>query len=92
MNMISESPIIGNVAAVSVGLVKSETLLDLCYIEDSHADVDMNIVMRGNDFVEIQGTAEGSTFDRDAMNQMIEYATKGISELIAAQNNALLVK
>ena len=92
MNMISESPITGNVAAVSVGLLKSETLLDLCYIEDSHADVDMNIVMRETDFVEIQGTAEGSTFDRDAMNQMIEYATKGISELIAAQNKALLVK
>ena len=92
MDMISESPVTGNVAAASVGIINSETLLDLCYIEDSQADVDMNIVMRGNEFVEIQGTAEGATFGRDAMTQMVDHATKGISELIAAQNKALSVR
>jgi len=92
MDMISESPIIGNVAAVSVGIINGETLLDLCYIEDSQADVDMNIVMRGTDFVEIQGTAEGATFSRDAMTKMLDQATKGISELIETQNKALSVR
>lgn len=92
MDMISQSPIIGNVAAVSVGIINGETLLDLCYFEDSQADVDMNIVMRGTDFVEVQGTAEGATFGREAMNEMMDYAIKGISELIEFQNKALLVK
>jgi ribonuclease PH len=91
MDMISESPIIGNVAAVSVGIINGETLLDLCYFEDSQADVDMNIVMRGNDFVEVQGTAEGATFGREAMHEMLDHATKGISELIEFQNKALSV-
>jgi ribonuclease PH len=92
MDMISESPLIGNVAAASVGIIKGETLLDLCYIEDAQADVDMNIVMRGNDFVEVQGTAEGATFGRAAMHEMLDHATKGISELIEAQNKALSVR
>ena len=89
MDMISESPVTGNVAAASVGIIKGETLLDLCYIEDSQADVDMNIVMHENEFVEVQGTAEGATFGRDAMTEMLDHATKGISELIQAQNKAL---
>ena len=92
MDMISESPLIGNVAAASVGIIKGETLLDLCYIEDAQADVDMNIVMRGSDFVEVQGTAEGATFGRVAMHEMLDHATKGISELIEAQNKALSVR
>jgi len=92
MDMISESPVIGNVAAVSVGIINKETLLDLCYIEDSQVDVDMNIVMRGTEFVEIQGTAEGATFSRDAMNKMLNHAIKGISELIETQNKALSVR
>jgi len=92
MDMISESPLIGNVAAVSVGIIKGETLLDLCYVEDAQADVDMNIVMRGNDFVEVQGTAEGATFGREAMHEMLDHATNGISELIGAQNKALSVR
>lgn len=92
MDMISESPVTGNVAAASVGIIKGETLLDLCYIEDSQADVDMNIVMHGNEFVEVQGTAEGATFGRDAMTEMLDHATKGISELIQAQNKALSVR
>ncbi|MHA2352608.1 MAG: ribonuclease PH [Candidatus Thorarchaeota archaeon] len=92
IDLISESPVTGNVAAVSVGIIKGETLLDLCYIEDVQADVDMNIVMRENDFVEVQGTAEGATFGREAMHEMLDHATKGISELIAAQNKALSVR
>jgi ribonuclease PH len=52
----------------------------------------MNIVMRGSEFVEVQGTAEGATFGRDAMTEMLDHATKGISELITAQNKALLVR
>jgi ribonuclease PH len=52
----------------------------------------MNIVMRGNDFVEVQGTAEGATFGRAAMHEMLDHATKGISELIEAQNKALSVR
>ncbi|MFX1560698.1 MAG: ribonuclease PH [Promethearchaeota archaeon] len=92
MDMIAESPVIGNVAAVSVGIINSEILLDLCYIEDAQADVDMNIVMRGNEFVEVQGTAEGATFSREAMIKMLNHATKGISELIEAQNKALSVR
>ena len=92
MDMISGSPMIGDVAAVSVGIIGGETLLDLCYVEDAKADVDMNIVMRGNDFVEVQGTAEGSTFGRKAMDEMLDYATKGISKLIVFQNKALLAR
>ncbi len=92
LEMISESPLIGNVAAVSVGIINSEVLLDLCYLEDAQADVDMNVVMRGSDFVEVQGTAEGATFGRGAMNEMLDLATKGISELIEAQNRVLSAK
>jgi ribonuclease PH len=92
MDMISESPVTGNVAAVSVGIIGDETLLDLCYIEDAKADVDMNIVMHDTNFVEVQGTAEGATFGRDAMIEMLDHASKGISKLIQAQNKALSVR
>ena len=92
MDMISENPITGSVAAVSVGRVNGETLLDLCYVEDSQADVDMNIVMHGNDFVEVQGTAEGATFGRAVMTEMVDHAIKGISELMEFQNKALSVR
>lgn len=92
MGMISETPITGNVAAVSVGRVNGDTLLDLCYIEDSRADVDMNIVMHDNNFVEVQGTAEGATFSRDVMTEMLDHATKGVSELIEFQNKTLSVR
>ena len=89
MDMINESPIIGNVAAVSVGLVNDETLLDLCYIEDVAADVDMNIVMREGSFIEVQGTAEGKSFDRSELEQMLDLAQKGINELIEKQNEII---
>ncbi|RLI55984.1 MAG: ribonuclease PH [Candidatus Thorarchaeota archaeon] len=91
MGMLDESPLLGNVAAVSVGLINGEPLLDLCYVEDAAADVDMNIVMRDNDFVEVQGTAEGAAFGRDSLNAMLDLAAKGIRELVAAQKRALSV-
>ncbi|MFW9908248.1 MAG: ribonuclease PH [Candidatus Thorarchaeota archaeon] len=89
LGLISKKPIIGNVAAVSVGIVKNETLLDLCYLEDSQADVDMNIVMRDNEFVEVQGTGEGSTFKRAVLDEMLDLASKGISKLVDLQNQVL---
>lgn len=89
LDLITKPPILGNVAAVSVGIVKNETLLDLCYAEDSQADVDMNIVMRGNEFVEVQGTGEGTTFKRKALDEMLSLASRGISQLIYLQNEAL---
>ena len=92
MDMIRERPILGNVAAVSIGLIKDEILLDLNYIEDSSADVDMNIVMCNNKFVEVQGTAEGATFGRKTLSEMLDLATDGISQLILAQTKALSSK
>lgn len=92
MDFVTESPLTGNVAAVSVGIIDDEILLDLCYAEDAKADVDMNIVMHNDDFVEVQGTAEGATFGRNSMNDMLDYATKGISKLIEHQNKALSVR
>ncbi len=89
MDIISEIPLIGRVAAVSIGVVNNECLLDLCYIEDSTAGVDMNIVMRENEYVEVQGTGETITFDRDALNEMLDLAKKGIGDLMNFQTAAL---
>ncbi|KAA0231802.1 MAG: ribonuclease PH [Dehalococcoidia bacterium] len=87
---VSESVIMSQVAAVSVGLVKGETMLDLCYEEDSTAEVDFNIVMTGeDDFVEVQGTAEGKPFSRAAMDGLIDLARGGIVELFAHQRAAV---
>ncbi|MCS6873266.1 MAG: ribonuclease PH [Pyrinomonadaceae bacterium] len=87
---IKESPIISEVAAVSVGIIKGCLLLDLCYEEDSAAEVDMNVVCTGKgDFVEVQGTAELQPFNIEQMNQMIKLAQKGISELIEIQRLSL---
>jgi ribonuclease PH len=78
------------VAAVSVGVVQGQPMLDLCYEEDSQAEVDFNVVMtaRGQ-FVEIQGTAEGQPFDRAMMDMLLNLAEKGIKELLALQKQAL---
>jgi len=79
-----------SVAAVSVGIVNSEELLDLCYIEDSRAEVDFNIVMtREGKFVEVQGTAEGEPFARDAMERLIELGRVGIQELMKLQEQVV---
>ena len=88
-DMISEIPLNGYVAAVSVGMVQGECLLDLCYLEDSTADVDMNIVMLDDQFVEMQGTAEGATFDRGNLDAMTDIAVKGIKNLVEKQKEAL---
>lgn len=79
------------VAATSVGIVNGSPVLDLCYAEDSNAAVDMNIVMtQKGKFVEVQGTAEHAPFSQDDMSAMVNLASKGISELIALQQRALL--
>lgn len=90
MDLIPDLPLRGNVAAVSVGLVNDECLLDLSYIEDVDAQVDMNIVMLEDEYVEIQGTGESSTFDRATLDELLGLAKNGIEELIAMQNASLM--
>ena len=88
---IKNFPITDNVAATSVGLIKGSPMLDLCYTEDSGADVDMNIVMTGSGkFIEIQGTAEETPFSREDYDQMLDLAVGGIQELIRLQNRMML--
>ena len=87
---ITQSPIIASVAAISVGIVDTQPMLDLEYREDVACDTDMNVVMTGaGHFIEVQGTAEGAVFSRKEMDQLRNLAEKGISELIALQNQAL---
>jgi ribonuclease PH len=89
--MIKEMPIKDFVAATSVGIIKGETILDLCYTEDFAADVDMNIVMTGKGgFVEIQGTAEEEPFSRAETDELINLAAEGIQQLIALQRKMLI--
>jgi len=88
---IETFPITDNIAATSVGLVNGEAMLDLCYTEDSTADVDMNIVMTGSGkFIEIQGTAEENPFSREDYNQMLDLAVGGIQQLVRLQNRMML--
>ncbi|WP_376695675.1 ribonuclease PH [Wenzhouxiangella sp. EGI_FJ10305] len=87
---VKRNPIHGRVAAVSVGMLGSDAVLDLDYKEDSTADTDLNVVMNdGGGFIEIQGTAEGHAFRRDELDAMLSLADKGVGELIAAQESAL---
>ncbi|MDD2554097.1 MAG: ribonuclease PH [Desulfotomaculaceae bacterium] len=87
---ISRIPITDFIAATSVGRVAGEIMLDLCYQEDSAAEVDMNIVMTGaGRFVEVQGTGEEGSFTWQEMNSMIDMAAQGISSLISSQKEAL---
>mgnify|MGYP001352295578 FL=1 len=85
-----EDPLLGLVAAVSVGVVDGVPVLDLDYAEDSTAHTDLNVVM-GEDggFIEVQGTAEGAPFERGALDAMLDLATAGIGELVAKQREAL---
>jgi ribonuclease PH len=86
---LSESPIIDQVAAISVGIVQGVPLLDLEYVEDSACDTDMNVVMTGaGSFVEVQGTAEGVAFTRQEMDKLLQLAEKGIGELMHMQRTA----
>ena len=88
--IIAQEPIKDSVAAVSIGIVDGKILLDLCYEEDSKADVDMNFVMTGSGkFVEVQGTAESAPFTKKQMDKMSEIAQQGIKELLKAQKEAL---
>ncbi|MFA9424608.1 MAG: ribonuclease PH [Sedimentibacter sp.] len=88
--LITKMPIKSFVSAVSVGMSKGETILDLCYEEDSGADVDMNIVMTNKDeFVEVQGTGEESTFTHNDFMNLISLATKGCQNLYKIQREAL---
>ena len=88
--MISIDPVKDAVAAVSIGIVEGKILLDLCYEEDSKADVDMNFVMTGaGKFIEVQGTAEASPFTRRQMERMAEIAQTGIKELLKTQKNVI---
>ena len=88
--LVSEACILSPVAAVSVGIVGGVPMLDLCYEEDSTAEVDFNVVMTGEDaFVEVQGTAEGKPFSRAAMDALLDLARHGIGQLFAKQQDAL---
>jgi ribonuclease PH len=89
-NKIQRSPLTGEVAAISVGIVDGTPLLDLKYDEDSRAEVDMNVVCTGDGrFIEVQGTAEGSPFTREEMDQLLVLARHGIDRLLQAQRAAL---
>ncbi|MEW6116092.1 MAG: ribonuclease PH [Nitrospirota bacterium] len=88
--VIEKNPIKDYLAAVSVGMVSGEPRLDLCYIEDSSAEVDMNVVMTGSGkIVEIQGTAESEAFSRSLLDSMLSLAEKGIAELVELQRDSL---
>lgn len=85
-----EEVIVDQVAAVSVGVVEGEVLLDLCYTEDSAAHTDLNVVMTGKGgFVELQGTAEGTPFSESELHQMLASARSGIAQLLEEQRRAL---
>ena len=84
------NPIIDQVAAISVGLVDGELLLDLDYEDDVRAEVDMNVVMSGRGLlVEVQGTAEGAPFSRSDLDTMLDLAKNGIEQLVDAQRQAV---
>jgi len=88
--MITENPIVRQIASVSVGIFEGMPVLDLDYPEDSNAETDMNVIMDINgNFIEVQGTAEGAPFSQAEMDEMLALASKGISELITHQTTAL---
>jgi ribonuclease PH len=88
--ILSADPVKDAVAAVSIGIVDGKILLDLCYEEDSKADVDMNFVMTGSGkFIEVQGTAESAPFTKKQMERMAEIAHQGIKELLQTQKKVI---
>jgi len=88
--LVSESPLINEVAAVSVGVVEGKTLLDLRYVEDAAAAVDMNLVMTSKgEFIELQGTGEESTFTPDQLQEMLAYGKTGMDRLNEIQKTAI---
>jgi len=87
---IDEIPLKDYVAAVSVGIVDGTPVLDLDYVEDSAAEVDMNVVMTGSGkFIEVQGTAEGEPFDKKALDSLMKLAGKGAKKIVALQKKVL---
>ncbi|MGF1616797.1 MAG: ribonuclease PH [Acidimicrobiia bacterium] len=90
LGWISEVPIVDEIAAISVGIIDGQPMLDLDYELDVNAEVDMNVVMSGRGlFIEVQGTAEKAPFTRDELDQLLDLASKGISELHALQREAV---
>jgi ribonuclease PH len=89
-NILEKNPLTDNCAAVSVGIVDNMPVLDLCYEEDTSAQVDMNIVMTGNGkIIEIQGTAEGNPFSSQELDEMLRLAKEGIQQLTDLQRECL---
>jgi ribonuclease PH len=87
---LAQSPLRHAVAAVSVGIVEKQALLDLCYTEDAGAQVDLNLVMNSaGDFIELQGTGEEATFSEAQLAEMLVLGKAGVGELLAAQQGAL---
>ncbi len=86
---IREIPLRSSVAAVSVGMVNGEAVLDLNYAEDSRAQVDMNVVMTQNQLIEVQASGEGATFSREELAQLLDLAQGGIEQLVKAQKEAI---
>jgi len=90
MGIVSANPLKQAVAAISVGIVRSYTVLDLCYGEDSQAEVDFNVVMTdAGSFVEVQGTAENKPFSRESLNDLLNLAEGGIRQLFDVQKSAI---
>jgi ribonuclease PH len=88
--ILTELPITDFVAAVSVGIIDSSILVDLCFAEDSTAQVDMNVVMNSsNKYIEVQSTAEGEPYPREDFNKMLDKATDAINEIIGLQKKIL---
>lgn len=88
--LIEKNPIVHQISAVSVGIVNGVPMLDLCYVEDSKADVDMNIVMNEDGkFIEVQGTGEGRAFSKDELTELMTLAENGIATLREKQLEAL---
>ena len=89
-DLLTAEPLTGSVAAVSVGVVDGISMLDLCYAEDSAAETDMNVAMTGDGaFIEVQGTAEGTPFDRKLLDELLDLGAAGCAQLAELQRAAL---
>ncbi|MES9992057.1 MAG: ribonuclease PH [Candidatus Thiodiazotropha sp.] len=90
LGLLKDSPMLGMVASVSVGIYDGMPVLDLDYAEDSNAETDMNVVMNENGgFIEVQGTAEGAAYSRGELNAMLDLAQQGITNIIQIQHRAI---
>lgn len=90
-NKLAASPLLNQVAAVSVGIVNGAELLDLCFVEDAAAEVDMNLVMTGaGQFIEVQGSGEEATFTQEQLTALVELGRVGLDQLFSLQQAALV--